>query len=354
MKKAVLILAVLVVFSTLAFAAPNVGVGIWARSTFQLALSNSVDSKIYSGWSDKPGSDQWNPDYEPAVWFTSDSADLNLGWIIRYWGISTVNAYATLRVVPDLLTVRFGLYSGNGLDTYRRTDNWDLNNNNTGRMAGQGIWITLEPKDSNFSATVFYQAPTWSVWDKWQVMQLAQLAEFAAAYTVPNTVKITAGSNTVGSNGATDLVRTIFGRVEVLAVSGLTAFVDVSYDGLEGTTNTVANSNLNAFLSAWYQMDALQIGLIPTLSMATPKSGGAGTMGWSAQLGVVYNLGDFTPQLGVKVTQANTTASNMDINVTPQINFNKFNAHLAFSFDYHTTGGAYEWKIPVWVDSSFW
>lgn len=356
MKKAVLILTVLVLFSTLAFAMPNVGVGLWGRTQFQLAGGASgTDTQIYQGWGPAPGTDGWNPMYGMEWWFMSETLDFNFKIKIRDTWMENQNMFATLKVLPDLLTVRFGKWTGDGMDTYRRADVTDDQNGNTGRMGGNGIWLTVAPKDTNFSATVFYQTPSFSTWTKRTVMQNAQLTELCAAYTLPDLLKITAGTQTNGDTAGPggNLVRSVFGRVDLLMVKGLSCFLDVSYDGLEPEADNNA-TNLNVMLDAYYTMDALTFWVVPKLKMATVKTPASSVMGYNVRAGVNYNLGDVTPALELKLTDDDMANTTMVIHVAPSIQFNKFSTNLSVQIDYTMPSGALSWSVPVYVDCSFW
>jgi len=391
MKKAVLILAVLVLFSTLAFATPNFGLGIWGRTQFTLAQGSTDPAKpqIFQGWSEGIGNSwNWDPDYEQQFWYTGDVADFNLGWQINpqndTFPFRPTIAFATLRIVPDLLTLRFGLSTMNGLDTYRRADVTDDQNGNTGRMGGQGFWLTVEPKDSNFSATVFYQTPKFAVGEVRNIMEDAQLTEFCAAYTVPNIVKITAGTQTVGKTAVgayftydpnnnyqnTALIRSIFGRADVLAVSGLSAFLDVSYDGLEkAADNNVPNADLSVMLDVYYNaIENVSLWVVPRFAMMMKKADSASSTdssygvnmgmdvkGWNVRFGGSYTIGDYTPALSVTVAQPNLDISTMAIGISPSVHFNKFNAQLGANVNLSTASGSFiTWNVVAYVDSSFW
>lgn len=380
MKKAVLILAAILVFSTLAFATPEFGLGIWGRTQFTLAQGSDADSNIYQGWSDGIGNMwNWNPDYEPGFWFIGEAADFNLAWQINNgngYSFTPMNMFATLRIVPDLLTVRFGRNTMNGLDTYRRADAADDQNKNTGRMGGQGFWVTVEPKDTNFSATVFYQTPTFNASEVRTIMENAHLTELVMAYTIPDIVKITAGTQTVGtltdgSGSTTDygnlyeswattaLVRYIFGRADILAVDGLSCFVDVVYSGFEPAADGIADTRLDAMIDAYYTgIENLTVWLVPKMGMQTPKAGGDATIPISVRAGASYAIGDIVP--GLSVTYATTLSTpsvdNMAISVTPSVHFNKFAAEIAADINYASIAGisTTSWKVRLFVDSSYW
>jgi len=353
MKKAVLVLTAIVVFSTLAFAMPNMGVGLWGRTQFIIA-GNLSDGTMAQGWGNVLANDGWNPSYGLEFWFTSDTLDFNFKYKVHADWDGWQNLFTTVKIIPDLLTVRIGKITGDGFDMYRRVDVTD-DGNGTGRMAGQGFFVTVAPKDTNFSATVFYQTPLFSVWQARTPMENAQLTEFVAAYTVPDMVKITAGTQTSGADAGPggNLVRDLFGRVELLMVKGLSCFLDASYNGLEPEADNNA-TNLNVMLDAYYTMDTLTFWLVPKLAMSTVKTPASSVMGYNVRAGININLGDFTPALELKVSQADLSASAMGIDITPSIQFSKFNTNLSVPVNYAMPSGNINWKVSIYTDVSFW
>ena len=69
-----------------------------------------------------------------------------------------VNAYGTLKFVPDMFTVYIGEFNGDGWDHFRLDSAHpihDVNNNNVGRFSGWGAILDVAPKDTGFEAAVF-------------------------------------------------------------------------------------------------------------------------------------------------------------------------------------------------------
>jgi len=357
MKKAVLILAALLVFSTLTFAMPNISFGTWGRTILTLAkgTTNPASPDIITQW----GPEDWQPCQRLELTFTSDPVDYHLKAnpaVGELWGFP--NMVGTLRFVPNLLTVKIGQITGDGYDEFRKAGpQRDLANDNVGRMAGSGVWIIVAPKDMGLVAAAFYKIPSFKPWDSYKVVDVVQATMFAASYTIPDTAKITAGSCTSGSNPATDLIRNIFGRVELLMIKGLTLWLDVKFDGLESETIN-ANRNIKALVSAGYNLDPLTINFATKFTVQMPKAGGDSTMELYLWPEVLYKINDdFTIGLDLygHVKIQTGIDNGIDLEFEPLLKLTKFNATLSAKITMSTLAGSFvNWRVPLVVDFSFW
>jgi len=359
MKKAVLILAVLVVFSTLAFASPNVSFGIWGRTLFVAAQGTSAGGDITQIW----GPD-WaaggGPTERIDLTFISDAAEFafrfnnNNG---NWWEQSLDNMFGTLKFIPDLLTVRIGKFTGDGFDLYRKNTPRDVHNDNIGRMNGYGILFTTAPKDTNFDATVWYMTPSIEAPALKATDNLARTG-FAASYTLPNLLKFAAGTLTDGGDIDVNLHRNVFARVEFLMVPNLKAFADVYVVGLFEKEAISPITGISAFAAADYSMDALALALAIQVKLPMPKAGGNFDTSMTIWPEVMYNLGDVTVGVDATVGVA-LYGSGADpligVNVTPSAKLNKFNTTFGLSLDFSSAPASnVTWKLPITVDFSMW
>jgi hypothetical protein len=277
--------------------------------------------------------------------------------------IAIQNYYGALKFIPNLLTMRIGKITGDGYDEFRKAGpQRDLNNDNVGRMAGNGIWVTVAPQGTNFVAALFYKVPgDMQSGDKGKVTDVVQATMFAASYTLPDTVKISAGSCTSGDNPATNLIRNIFARAELLMVKGLTLWLDLKFDGLEAETIS-GTRNIKALVSAGYNMDPLTINLAVRYGVMMYKAAGVTDMpmAWQIYPEVLYKINDdFTVGLDLTATGAILPAGYPDVGITievePLLKLTKFNAQLSFYLAMNTLAGTFiNWKVPLLIDFSFW
>jgi len=359
MKKAVFILAALVLFSTVAFASPLVSFGIWGRTVFALAESNNLDTKIYQEYA--PG-EAWFPAHRLEISFTSDLVEYAFKFDVRPTWIDLPNNFGTLKLIPDLLTLRIGRNTCDGFDWYRRNAHRNLDNGSAGRMQGAGIWISTAPKDTNFTAAVFYKTPSFAQGQKWLPLNVIMATEFAAMYTVPDLVKITAGSDTSGTT-TSNIVRTLFLRGELIMVKGLTLWADVVFDGFE-PQDVATNMDLNAMLAVSYTgITNLTLNFAGKFGMILPKAGGSSTMAWALYPGAFYKINDDVG-VGIDLTASQTIKpapaadEGIKIEVEALVKLVKFNAQISFYLMYKTvdpvTSPNMSWKVPLLIDFSLW
>ncbi|RPJ08278.1 MAG: hypothetical protein EHM28_04710 [Spirochaetaceae bacterium] len=347
MKKVIILFIMLVALGNLVFA--DLAFGAWGRSIFNLAEGNDAVDDITQSWGPGWGVHRLGVDFN----FTSKFVDYHMNMRTNYatlMGFPTM--YGTLKLVPDMFSLHMGQFSGDGFDTFRKTSPHpinDKNNGDVGRMNGWGLIGILAPKDSGFEAGVMW-ATADPMWDDdadpatsvvpfhANIEDNAEMVDVAAAYTVPGTVKITAGSMYDG-------VRNIFGRVELLMVKDLTLWADAKYVGLESSTAAA----LSAMLAGGYKMDALTIAFAAGLGMGLD----AETLDWSVYPEVYYNLGAVTAGIYLGVSGGDTLGDGLAIEAQPYVVVNDFNLRISVDITYNTDTEATTWAIPVLVTFGF-
>jgi len=358
MKKAVVLGMILLALGTLAYAeGATVGFG-WGRTTFTLAAGNSVNSDITQGWglADFPLDPRANLDF---AW-SGDFTAFKITGYLNGIALAFVNSYGTLKLMPDMFSVMIGQFNGDGWDAFRKTSPHpihDVNNKNVGRFGGWGIIADIAPKDSGFEAAVMYRTadPT-GTGAPGLLAPTAANTNFGASYTLPNLLKIAAGSTDDAINAGGG--RNIFGRVELLMVPSLTLWADVKYTGLD-VQPTV--SNIKGELAAAYDMKPLTIVFAGTFAnydddfnTTTDLFNPAIKMQWAVYPEVYYNLGAFTLGLFASVAGDDVANSGIAYGVEPYVKLNDFNTRISFVYASSTaTGATSSWRIPVMIDWGF-
>jgi hypothetical protein len=260
-----------------------------------------------------------------------------------------------------MFTAYIGLFNGDGWDHFRLDSAHpihDVNNDNVGRFNGYGAILDVAPKDSGFEAAVFakLQDPTVSA-SNTLANQTSQYA-FAASYTVPNLVKVAAGSTTFSYWPTPQ--RNIFASVQLFMVPNLTAWDNFWYAGFDQSTSVTIYSDL---LAISYDMKPLTIilaasfggnsaGMSPDYARAA--NAGADYTAWSVYPEVIYNMGAFS--LGLYLGLAGTSVSNSGIGyqIEPYVKLNDFGVRISALYSSSTASGAIStWEIPVLIDWGF-
>jgi hypothetical protein len=351
MKKAVLLIAALLMVGSFAFA--DFSIGCWGRTVLQLAGGLTGDSTIYQGWGPTWGV---GPRLNLNTDFTSEKVEFKL---TLYYGGSDIsnptatNFYGTLKFVPDLLSVIVGKVSGDGFDTFRKTSpnpNSDMNNNNIGRMDGWGIIVAVSPKDSGFDAALQLKTPDpTDTQNAYNIQDQIYNINVAASYALPDLLKISAGfQNSPGvvfPDASSDY--NIWARVELLMVENLTLWVDGRFYGF----GTVTAISMQYNLGFGYKMDAFGISLGANFKVpASPAT----NLSTAANLEVTYDLGDLTLGGIVSFGIPDFSATGMTFGIAPYINLDDFGTRIAFEFNYDTSGsGSYTWAVPVYFTFGF-
>jgi len=362
MKKAVVLGMILLALGTLAYADASIGFG-WGRTTFTVASGETgtgASTDILSGWGigDFPGAPRENLD----IAWSGDHTAFHLTGYLDGTILSWVGIYGTLKLMPDMFSVMIGEFNNDGWDDFRLTSPHpirDVNNNNVGRFNGWGVIAVLQPKDSGFEAAFMFKTgdPTAGAAvppgpGTGKIMETLNNTNVAASYTVPNTVKITAGSNTEGTLYVPN--RNIFGRVQVLMVPSLTLWADVRYFGFDATPSV---SNIKAELAGAYAMKPLTIVFAGTYATYddTAIANPAVKSSWNVYPEVYYNAGALTVGLFAAVGANDIANSGINYMVEPYVKLNDFNTRISFVYSGSSANPApaSNWRIPVMIDWGF-
>jgi hypothetical protein len=369
MKKAILIMAALVVIGSLAFA--DFTTGMWGRTQFDIVGGSNWHSDILTGWDGATAGGLWPPKpRENLNWgFSSDKMAFNFTAYFDSTEMTMTNMYGTLKVAPDMATILIGEFKGDGWDTFRKTSPHpihDLNNGNVGRFSGYGVIADIAPKGTGFETAVMIRTDVTtgnvgaaSTTPQFKTTDVLLNTDIAAAYTVPNMIKVTLGSTVDGKLAPTaeTPVRDIFGRIEALMVPNLTAWLDVKYTGLEKINGVDPDQVINTELAGAYNMDALSIVLAAALGVDAPKTGDS-TIAWEVRPEVYYNLGAITAGLYLDVIGSSVKDSTIAFTAEPYVKINDFNTRIALSITSSTTNDVVKdaeltWSIPVLIDFGF-
>jgi hypothetical protein len=380
MKKAILLIAALLMIGSLAFA--EYSIGCWGRTVFNMAGSNA-NGPIGVGWGPNWGGSGCT---RMGVTLSFSSKTLSFK-ITEYFNgapggadalgdngnFTMVNMYGTCKVIPDMLTIIVGRVMGDGFDDFRKNSpnpNSDLNNN-LGRMSGWGLWLVFAPKDLGLEIAVNMMTPLpgsegYSV--SWQLLggfnhpwnwetQLHNI-NVAASYNIPDILKITAafmnqcadnsGADTRTANGTNESLYEIYGRIDLLAVQGLTLWVDGAYTGFE--TNTPSKLQLD--LGFGYKIGDLGLFLAGKFMMPLETLAG-NDMTIDARLEAQYTIKPITIGLCVGYGYNVTVGTNMQIEVQPYVSLDDINLRVAFDYLLNTDGTAGNWNVPVFFTFSF-
>ncbi len=400
MKKAVVLGMILLALGCMAYA-DGVTVGLdFGRTQFNIASGSSASgSPINQGWVGPSGTFPTGQRLDMQFAWSNDKVGINITDYVTNGGSAAdtiVNAYGTLKFVPDLFTVYIGEFNGDGWDHFRLDTAHpihDTNNNNVGRFGGWGAILDIMPKDTGFELAMFARlrdpsSPGYTFADQTIQEALSQY-DVAASYTVPNTVKVQVGSTTFANapyktEAADDVAavialllknpaatpaeiaaavlpaqfseRNIFGSVQILMVPNLTAWDNVYYAGFDQSANKVTIvSNL---LGLSYDMKPLTLILAGYFGknavMGAPDYSGADYTAWALQPEVIYNMGAMSLGLYASVAGVSTSGSGIGYVVEPYVKLNDFGVRVSFLYAGNSKSGAIStWEIPVLIDWGF-
>lgn len=352
MKKAVVLGMILLALGTLAYADASVSFG-FGRTEFVVASGSDVSgTDIMTGW----GTDwPYAPRENLGLAWSGDHTAFSLTGYLDGTVLSWVGIQGTLKLMPDMFSVMIGRFDNDGWDAFRKTSPHplrDVNNGNVGRFGGWGIILDVAPKDSGFEAGVMLKTgdPTPDGPDAGTdpdgspatIMETLTNTNVGFSYTVPNTLKVTAGSTTAVVYRAS---RNIFGRVELLMVPNLTAWADVKYDGFDQDPKV---SNINAELAGAYDMKPI------TIVLATTFGSNDKVSSFSVVPEVYYNMGAFTLGLFAKVGMTDLSdTSLLDYTVEPYVSLNDFNTRISFEYAHDSVLDVSTWRIPIYINWGF-
>jgi len=356
MKKAVVLGVILLALSTLAYADASVAFG-FARTQLNLAQGSDVSgSDIMSGWTGPSGTFPPGMRETLDLAWSGDHAAFKITTYVQNSVWNLVNIQGTLKLMPDMFSLIVGRFDGDGFDAFRMTSPHpirDVNNSNVGRFNGWGAIVDVAPKDSGFEGAVMVKTgdPTAGAgFDTGAGSQATAMETFSNtnvgfAYTVPNTVKVTAGSTS--GTGAVDYRahRDIFGRFELLMVPNLTAWADVRYYGFDLPSKV---TNIDAELAGAYDMKPL------TIVLAAQLMDDDSVVGFKVYPEVYYNMGAFTLGLYANIGASDTSAfsDTLTYAVEPYVKINDFGLRISFYYAHDTVADLSTWEVPILIDWS--
>jgi len=388
MKKAVVLGVILLVLGCMAYADGGVTVGLdFGRSQFVLAQGTSASgAPITEGWAPLDGTFPTVQRYDMQFAWSNDHVGINMTAYTQPFmqmlteqksnglagvGIDWVNMYGTLKLVPDMFTAYLGRFEGDGWDHFRLDSDHpihDMDNNSIGRFVGWGMILDLMPKDSGFDGAVFLKTadPTGvaiqTAVNQYTFAQTATDWEIAGSYTVPNTVKISAGSTTFSTyqGYGTSSERNIFGRVEILMVPNLSLWDQTYYAGWDRKPSKV--TIVSSELGLDYNMKPLQIILAAFLGENSNAYGGGSVdysgapnyTAWAAFPELIYNMGAVSLGLYAGIGGTNVSGSGVSYQLEPYVKLNDFGLRVSFHYLGNSASGAIsQWEIPIIVDWGF-
>ncbi|MBN2354141.1 MAG: hypothetical protein JXD23_16350 [Spirochaetales bacterium] len=402
MKKAILLIAALLAFGSMAFA--EYSIGCWGRTVFTMAGGSSdAGSTVGVGW----GPNWWGSTrmgvnlsfasstlsfkittyYNGAFSNTGEginaplvstnvtgTADLITGAVTGTGSgtlaggpnnINMSNMYGSCKVIPDLLTVIVGYNNGDGFDMFRMNGpnpNSDQNNN-LGRMSGWGLWLVLEPKDLGLQVAVNMMTPTPTGNAAWGPLggfdagfswerQIHNI-NVAAAYTIPDIVRITAAFMNVYNGMRTHVVDAttgsnyeIYARFDLLAITGMALYLDGSFTGLE------AERAMSLQLDLGFGYKIGDLGLYLVAKGTIPLE--AGDPQIEANLEVTYNIKPITVGLIVGSSVPLASGANMTFEFQPYVSLDDVSLRIAFDYRLNTLSGSTNyWWVPIFFTFSF-
>jgi hypothetical protein len=389
MKKAVVLGMILLALGVMAYAdAVTVGMD-FGRTQFNVASGSSASgSPINQGWVGPTGTFPTGQRLDMQFAWSNDHMGINITDYVsngngglKVPGVGTfvtndpnqiVNAYGTLKFMPDMFTMYIGEFNGDGWDHFRLDSAHpihDMDNNSIGRFKGWGAILDLMPKDSGIDIALYAKLTDPSVpgytFQNQTIGEALSQYNVAASYTVPNTVKIAVGSGTFADAKALDQTatapgfseRNLFAEVTLLMVPNLSAFDTVYYAGFDQQSNKLAIISDELALS--YDMKPLTIILAAFIgqnadSGAPNYAPGSNYMAWAAYPELIYNMGAISLGLYAGVAGNNISGSEIGYTVEPYVKLNDFGFRVSFLYNKSTTkGAASTWEVPILIDWGF-
>jgi hypothetical protein len=407
MKKAILLIAVLLLVGSALYA--EASFGIWGRTRFALAEGNNTltlpqtyqDWNLWGNWgpqmqlnyswsNDKMGyvlkyvyngggTNSPSGNNQPGAGYDGNS------WAFDYYGGSGIQkAYGTLKLIPNLLTLHVGFMQD--YDQFRFEGGAQVNTYNTlnvGRYNGWGLIAVLAPKDSGFVLAVQYRTEqpypaSGNGYGSSSTLLTDNLNNIsvAAEFQLPDIFKVQAGlvrnGNKQGGgetypnvslNSETGAYN-IFIRLHLLAIQGLTLNVTNGIAGLLESDVGWNNVIIRDTLYARFGIGAFAVAVGAESVLNSPK---VSTNNQTFNLGFYvepsYNLGPITLGLGGLFTlpQSQTvgisTTDSMSIQIQPWVLLNDFSTRIFFDFIINpnriSTDSDYAWDLKVDFTFSF-
>jgi hypothetical protein len=373
MKKAILLIAALLLVGTMLFA--DASFGIWGRTRFNIAMGNqstAIDD-TWQSWR------LWGND-GPQMQFNYSWSNDKLGYTFKIvtnggglgtgydlWGSNGIcKAYGTLKLLPALFTLHVGYMQD--FDTFRYESGmqmWNTNSDNIGRFNGWGIIAVLAPKDTGFVLAAQFASELGN--QNFIDINLNNIS-VAAQFQLPDIFKIDAGlvrsggkgggaefyPNVSGERGAYH----VFARVHLLAVQGMTLNITHNMWGLFENQAGWPYTEMRESLSFRMGIGAFAIAAAGDLLIRMPKAGGDTIMDLFAALEPSYNLGPITVGCGLGIGMNTTVGYDMPkFEIQPYVIITDFSTRIFFDMqidnDYIAATEDYTWGLSADMTWSF-
>jgi hypothetical protein len=307
MKKIVLLLAALVLFSSFVYA--DVSVGIWGRTVFNLVNGSSLLDDPNTAWDESEGENyimqSWGPDWGGSgpqmgikVWWTSDLMEYHFKYKFNDnnpGGASIPEAWGMVKILPEYgVTLQMGYREEQ--DDFRQntaTTFHDMHSENCGRLNGWSAIIMVAPPDSGLKVGLQYRTSLTDYAIQYNLYNVG----IAATYTVPEMIKITVGSMVDGEAWTSPIFptvqRNIFGRIHLLMVPDLTLWLLAKYTGIEPAPGDAEAIDVDG---DGIGVDNLDGDITDDVYVADPNSV------IDILLGAKYSMGDISIALGANIT----------------------------------------------------
>jgi len=401
MKKAILLIAVLLLVGSLSFAEGTFG--IWGRTRFALAEGNNTLTlaQTYQDWS------LWGNNGPQMQLNWSWSSD-KMGYTLKYvlsgdhgaigtttfngpfpititngvhgnndWrvGGAVAKAYGTLKLVPSLLTLHIGYMQD--YDQFRYEGGasaWTFNTQECGRLNGWGLIAVLAPKDSGFVLAAQWRTELGNT-----LIVDANLSNISIGveYQMPDIFKVQAALVRAGQAWRGDAVTypvvdgnpeygayNILVRLHLLAVPGLTLNITNNMAGLLEPETSFNNTRIRDTLYARYGIEAFAVALGAESLIVMQKAAGLNTtVDLDAFIEPSYNLGPITVGLGVRMdiptvwSVGTSPDDSLTLEFQPWITITDFATRIFFNFTMNADNVAatsdYTWALKADVTLSF-
>jgi hypothetical protein len=386
MKKAILLIAALLLVGSMVFA--DASFGIWGRTRFDLVKGDNTTTAAnlltqdWSLWGNQGPQMQFNYSW------SSDKLGYTFKYVINGSGLNTgydftggngiAKAYGTLKLIPNLLTLHVGFMQD--YDQFRYEGGMQIDTRNTlnvGRFNGWGLIAVLAPKDSGFVLAAQWRTElgNTSIVDA----NLSNIS-IGAEYQMPDIFKVQAGLVRNGNKpwqggGQGETYPNvlsdpeiggyqIFVRLHLLAVQGLTLNVTNNIAGLFDNTTFFPNWAIRDTLYARYGIGNFAVALtVESVYSLSNTSGGNNTFDLVGIIEPSYNLGPITLGLGVELTMpqiwsvGTSTTDSLALQFQPWVLINDFATRIYFDYfmnpDRASATSDYKWDLKVDFTFSF-
>jgi len=348
MKKAIILIAALLLVGSIVFA--DASFGIWGRTRFNIAMGNQTVllEDTWQSWR------LWGND-GPQMQFNYSWSNDKLGYTFKIvinggglgtgydlWGGNGIcKAYGTLKLLPGLFTLYVGYMQD--FDTFRYESGmqmWNTNSDNIGRFNGWGVIAVLNPKDSGFTLAAQFASELGN--QNFIDVNLNNIS-VAAQFQLPDIFKIDAGFvRSGGKGGGAEFYPTvsgergayhIFARLHLLAIQGMTLNVTHNMWGMLENDIGWPNTDMRESLSFRFGAGAFAIAAAGDLQISMPKAGGTSLITLVAAVEPSYNLGPITVGLGVGMDMSTaTTADSLTLEFQPYVIITDFSTRIFFDF----------------------